>query len=85
MSQDNSRSTGNRMLDEADHMLERAMGARAPDDFEQKLSAFIDALDEWGCSDNAARAKEILQFQRAGYDLDSYLVDHPSRSQLEIN
>lgn len=61
------------------------LGVIAPDGFEQKLGDFLDALDEWGCQDNAERAQAILEFQRTGYDLDAYLVEHPDRSKSELN
>lgn len=41
-----------------------------------KLSAFLEALDEWGCVDNQDRAKEILEFQKGGYDLSAYREEH---------
>ena len=58
---------------------------QAPEEFEEKLSDFLEALDEWGCDDNAERAREILEFQRTGYDLDAYLVEHPDRPKSELN
>lgn len=58
---------------------------QAPSDFEEKLSDFLEALDEWGCDDNAERAQQILEFQRTGYDLDAYLVEHPDRDKSELN
>lgn len=57
----------------------------APADYEQKLSEFLDALDEWGCEDNTERAEQIIEFQRTGYDLDAYLVEHPDRPKSEVN
>lgn len=56
---------------------------------EQKLSNFLDALDEWGCDDNMERATAILDFQRCGYDLAEYVehqgCDGPIRSKSEVN
>ncbi|UXT47808.1 hypothetical protein FY136_00580 [Agrobacterium tumefaciens] len=56
---------------------------------EEKLSLFLDALDEWGCEDNLERAKEILDFQRCGYDLSEYVEhqegDGPLRPKSEVN
>lgn len=57
----------------------------APTDFDQKLSDFLDALDEWGCEDNAERAQQIIDFQRTGYDLDAYHIEHPEHSKSEVN
>ncbi|MNW15397.1 hypothetical protein D3C71_2138870 [compost metagenome] len=57
----------------------------APDDYEEKLSDFLDALDEWGCEDNTERAEQIIEFQRTGYDLDAYIVEHPDRPKSEAN
>ncbi len=57
----------------------------APDDYREKLSSFLDALDEWGCDDNGERAEHIIEFQRTGYDLDAYLEDHPDRPKQEVN
>lgn len=54
--------------------------------FEQKLAAFLDALDEWGCEDNMERARQILEFQRNGYDLSEYEDGTgPARSRNEVN
>ena len=55
------------------------------DDFAEALEAFLDALDEWDCTDNAERAKEILDFQRCGYDLSEYLEQQPERKLTELN
>lgn len=56
------------------------------DSLEQKLSDFLDALDEWGCDDNLERAKQILEFQRQGYDLSEYEDDTgPARDKREVN
>lgn len=53
---------------------------------EQKLAAFLDALDEWGCDDNLERAKHILEFQRQGYDLSEYEDGTgPGRDKSEVN
>jgi len=52
---------------------------------EQKLWGFLDALDEWGCDDNLERAKQILDFQRNGYDLEEYLLEQPVRAKNEVN
>lgn len=57
----------------------------APADYQEKLSGFLDALDEWGCDDNGERAEHIIEFQRTGYDLDAYLEDHPDRPKQEVN
>lgn len=57
----------------------------APADYQEKLSSFLDALDEWGCDDNGERAEHIIEFQRTGYDLDAYLEDHPDRPKQEVN
>jgi len=57
----------------------------APSDYELKLSSFLDALDDWGCDDNGERAEQIIEFQRAGYDLDAYLAEHPDRAKAELN
>jgi len=38
----------------------------------EKLSLFLDALDEWGCEDNDARAREIADFIAGGFDLSEY-------------
>jgi hypothetical protein len=51
---------------------------------DEKLSEFLDALDEWGCDDNLARARHILEFQRHGYDLSEY-EEHPFREKSELN
>lgn len=56
-----------------------------PADYEEKLSSFLDALDEWGCEDNGERAEHIIEFQRTGYDLDAYLAEHPDRHKSEVN
>lgn len=56
----------------------------AEDTIEQKLADFLDALDEWGCNDNLERAKQILEFQRHGYDLSEY-EENPSRDKSELN
>ena len=42
------------------------------DTLEEKLAEFLTALDEWECNDNLERAKQILDFQRNGYDLSEY-------------
>jgi hypothetical protein len=59
------------------------------DRFAQKLADFLDALDEWGCEDNLERAKQILDFQRSGYDLSEYREhspeDGPMRPKSEVN
>lgn len=56
------------------------------DSLEQKLSDFLDALDEWGCDDNLERAKQILEFQRQGYDLSEYEDGTgPARDKREVN
>lgn len=56
---------------------------------EEKLANFLDALDEWGCDDNLERAKQILDFQRSGYDLSEYrdhsIEDGPMRPKSEVN
>lgn len=39
---------------------------------EEALSLFLDALDEWGCEDNDARATEIIAFMDSGCDLSAY-------------
>lgn len=56
---------------------------------EQKLSDFLDALDDWDCDDNMERAKAILDFQRCGYDLSEYAEhnddDGPLRLKSEVN
>lgn len=57
----------------------------APADYQEKLSDFLDALDEWGCDDNDERAEQIIEFQRTGYDLDAYRVEHPERPKSEVN
>lgn len=57
----------------------------APADYQDKLSSFLDALDEWGCEDNIERAEQLIEFQRTGYDLDAYLVEHPDRPKSEVN
>lgn len=36
------------------------------------LSDFLDALDEWGCEDNTARAEHIAAFIADGFDLSAY-------------
>lgn len=53
---------------------------------EDKLASFLDALDEWGCEDNLERAKQIIEFQRTGYDLSEYEdgTGQP-RSKAEVN
>lgn len=38
----------------------------------EKLSLFLDALDEWGCEDNDERAKGIADFIASGFDLSEY-------------
>lgn len=53
-------------------------------DLAEKLAAFLDALDEWGCDDNLKRAEQILEFQRHGYDLSEY-EESPARAKLELN
>jgi hypothetical protein len=59
------------------------------DAFAQNLADFLDALDEWGCDDNLDRAKQILDFQRCGYDLSEYRDqsenDGPMRAKSEVN
>lgn len=56
------------------------------DSLEQKLAHFLDALDEWGCEDNLERAKQILEFQRHGYDLSEYEDGMgPGRMKSEVN
>jgi len=52
---------------------------------EQKLAAFLDALDEWGCDDNLDRATQILEFQRHGYDLSEYEDGMQPRNKREVN
>ena len=54
-------------------------------DFKDSLTAFLDALDEWGVTENDERAKAILDFQRCGYDLAEYLEQQPERSLAELN
>lgn len=39
----------------------------------EKLSAFLGALEEWGCVDHFDIAKHILEFQKSGYDLSEYM------------
>jgi len=46
----------------------------------EKLSLFLDALDEWGCDDNDARAKAIADFIAGGFDLSEY----EDRPRLEL-
>lgn len=36
-------------------------------------------------ADNDERAKEILDFQRCGYDLTEYLEQQPDRKLTELN
>lgn len=59
------------------------------DAFAQNLANFLDALDEWGCEDNLERAKQILDFQRSGYDMSEYWEhspkDGPMRPKSEVN
>jgi hypothetical protein len=43
----------------------------------EALSIFLDALDEWGCEDNASKATEIIAFLDGGCDLSMYR-DRPS-------
>lgn len=51
------------------------LASAEPPNATDKLSAFLDALEEWGCEDNEKRAEEILAFQRGGYDLTAYAED----------
>lgn len=37
-----------------------------------KLSLFLDALDEWGCTDNDERAESIRTFIESGCNLSEY-------------
>jgi hypothetical protein len=48
---------------------------KVPEDAAEKLSDFLNALDEWGVEDNLERARVILDFQRDGYDLSEYEVE----------
>jgi len=48
----------------------------------EKLFAFLEALDEWGCEDNAERASAILDFIASGYDLNAY-KDRPQLSVIQ--
>lgn len=43
-----------------------------PTEITGRLSMFLDALDEWGCSSNDERAKEIMKFLSSGADLSNY-------------
>lgn len=43
-----------------------------PTECTERLSMFLDALDEWGCSSNDERAKEIMKFLSSGADLSNY-------------
>lgn len=36
------------------------------------LAAFLEALDEWGCTDNEQRAKEVADFIRGGCNMSAY-------------
>ena len=57
----------------------------APDNYEEMLSEFLTALDEWGCDCNTQKAKMILDFQRSGYRLDEYVIEHGQVSAMELN
>jgi len=48
------------------------LNEEVPEDAAEKLSDFLNALDEWGAEDNLERAKAILDFQRDGYDISEY-------------
>lgn len=37
-----------------------------------QLSAFLDALDEWGCVDHTDMARAIIKFEDSGMDLEFY-------------
>lgn len=55
------------------------------DEFTEALASFLEALDDWGVVGYTERAKEILDFQRTGYDLAEYLEQQPERSLAELN
>ncbi len=42
------------------------------DDQRVRMQWFLDALDEWGCEENAARAAAIIDFIASGFDLSPY-------------
>lgn len=51
----------------------------------EKLAAFLDALGEWGCQDNFERSKQIIDFQKTGYDLSEYVDEEEYRRGQEAD